>query len=63
MNYLHELSRETMSMHYRVRLTPKLDCSRNILNDMLLVITLADCKVDVLETQHGTCEEGAREIR
>jgi hypothetical protein len=30
---------------------------------MLLVITLADCKVDVLETQHGTCEEGARNIQ
>jgi hypothetical protein len=39
-------------MHYR--LTPKLDCSRYILNDMLLVITFADFKVDVLETQNGT---------
>jgi hypothetical protein len=50
-----------MSMHYQLRLTPKLDCSRNILNDMLLVITLADCKVDVLETQHGAYEEGVSE--
>jgi hypothetical protein len=30
---------------------------------MLLVITLADCKVDVLETQHGTYKEGVREIQ
>jgi hypothetical protein len=51
-----------MSMHYRIRLTPKLDCSRNILNDMLLFITFADSEVDVLETQNGTCEGDARGI-
>jgi hypothetical protein len=45
-------------------LTPKLDCARNILNDMLLFITFADCKVDVLESQNGTCERGIkREIQ
>jgi hypothetical protein len=41
-------------MNYR--LTSILDSSRNILNDMLLFIALADCKVDVLVPKNGICE-------